>query len=68
MLSCNSTKASICGAALSWKYIPQGLGASQYSCRLLINNCNIYINLNMYFFLHKVVLLINPPPYKGLII
>ena len=28
-LSCNSTKASICGLAESWKYKPQGLGASQ---------------------------------------
>jgi hypothetical protein len=31
MLSCNSTSASICGLALSWKYNPQGLGASQFS-------------------------------------
>jgi hypothetical protein len=29
MLSCNSTSASICGLALSWKYNPQALGASQ---------------------------------------
>jgi len=29
MLSCNSTRASICGLALSWKYNPQALGASQ---------------------------------------
>jgi len=28
ILSCNSTSASICGLALSWKYNPQGLGAS----------------------------------------
>jgi hypothetical protein len=28
MLSCSSTKASICGLALSWKYSPQALGAS----------------------------------------
>jgi hypothetical protein len=28
MLSCNSTRASICGLALSWKYNPQALGAS----------------------------------------
>jgi hypothetical protein len=31
MLSCNSTSASICGLALSWKYKPQALGASQPS-------------------------------------
>ena len=30
MLSCNSTKPSICGVALSWKYKPQALGASKY--------------------------------------
>jgi hypothetical protein len=29
MLSCNSIRASICGLALSWKYSPQALGASQ---------------------------------------
>jgi len=28
MLSCNSTRASICGLALSWKYRPHALGAS----------------------------------------
>jgi hypothetical protein len=32
ILSCSSTNASICGLALSWKYKPQGLGASQ--CKL----------------------------------
>jgi hypothetical protein len=29
ILSCNSTNPSIWGVALSWKYNPQGLGASQ---------------------------------------
>jgi hypothetical protein len=29
ILSCNSTKASICGLTVSWKYSPQALGASQ---------------------------------------
>ena len=28
---CNSTSASICGLALSWKYKPHALGASQFS-------------------------------------
>jgi hypothetical protein len=31
MLLCNSTSASICGLALSWKYRPQALGASHVS-------------------------------------
>jgi len=31
MLLCNSTNASICGLALSWKYKPHALGASHFS-------------------------------------
>jgi hypothetical protein len=41
ILSCNSTNPSICGVALSWKYKPQGLGASQKLNILKYNNVSI---------------------------
>ena len=43
ILSCNSTNPSIWGVALSWKYNPQGLGASQILNILKYNNVSIYI-------------------------
>ena len=36
MLSWSSTTASICGLALSWKYNPQGWGASQVDTNQLL--------------------------------
>ena len=38
ILSWSSAKPSICGVALSWKYKPQGLGASHKSLELLYPN------------------------------
>jgi hypothetical protein len=45
ILSCNSTNPSICGVALSWKYNPQGLGASQILNIFKYNKVSIYIFL-----------------------
>ena len=46
ILSCNSTKPSICGVALSWKYKPQGLGVSQLLYIILfIKKSILYIEI-----------------------
>jgi hypothetical protein len=51
MLSCNSTRASICGLALSWKYKPHALGAShkieEFGLNKIANVNTGKINLNL---------------------
>ena len=54
MLSCNSTKPSIWGLPLSWKYIPHGLGASQ---RIFSNKPEKFNNLCFIWFLGGYILI-----------
>ena len=61
MLSCSSTKPSIWGVALSWKYIPHALGASKLILilKILFIYKLIILNSLLVFIINKYKLKIN---------